>query len=48
MHDTNFVIKVGDLLRNPGRVEELSFDHLMIDALVDLSSDGVSLTSQIQ
>lgn len=46
--DNAFVIKVGDLLRNPGQIDTIPFDHLMIDDIHWLSSAGVSGILTIQ
>lgn len=46
--DSAFVIKVWDLLRNPWRLDTLSFDHLMIEDIVWLSADGISGTLVLQ
>ena len=47
-HDNAFVIKVWDLLRNPGRLDTIDFDHLMIEELPGLSADGISWTLLLQ
>ncbi len=46
--DHAFVIKVWDLLRNPGRLDTITFDHLMIDEIPWLSADGVSWALVLQ
>lgn len=42
MHVKWFVIKVWDLLRNPGKVDEIRFDNLTMQSFVDLTSGWVS------
>lgn len=41
-HTNKFVIKVGDLLRNPGRIDTMELDTLMLDHIDGLSEQGLS------
>jgi hypothetical protein len=44
----SLVIKVWDLLRNPGRVDTVSFEGIMIDDFEGLTSSGISATLLLQ
>ena len=47
-HHEQFVIKVGDLLRNPGRLDTMEIDGFVLEDIEGLSSDGVTGTITLQ
>ena len=49
MHTTSpLVIKVWDLLRNPGKIDIVSCEWVLLDGLEWLTSDGISVTLALQ
>ena len=43
-----FIIKVGDLLRNPGQSDTVVFNNLLLEDVKNLNSDGVSWSILLQ
>lgn len=41
-HVEQYVIKVGDLLRNPGRIDTINFENFLLPAVQGLTDEGVS------
>lgn len=48
MHNSSFVIKVADLLRNPGKLDFIVVDNLWTDKLDGLNDEGISLKIALQ
>lgn len=48
MHNSSFALKVSDLLRNPGKIDYLSFEGLRTDQVPGLSSEGIAVHLRLQ